>query len=179
MSLLATAFELDGHALRTVTADGHCQSWDLGSSTHISRLDRQTWLEAATGLRLKDEALVALTVAEYEQRVESACRKSAPLSIPDDSVLWDAEEAHRAEQAGRLLSARLHLDDWIAKQPKAWLPLVRRARVRAADDDASGADADIKRAAALAPNEVDNWRLHERTLEKIVGRQLHGLDGER
>jgi eukaryotic-like serine/threonine-protein kinase len=179
MSLLAMAFQPDGHALRTITVDGHCQSWDLGNSPSMSRSEQQTWLEAATGLRLKDEALVALSVAEYEERVERARRLSAPLTIPDDSVLWDAEEAHRAEQAGQFLSARLHLDDWIAKQPKTWLPLARRARIKAAEDDASGAAADMKRAAALAPNEVETWRRHEAVLEKIVGRPLHGLDGER
>ena len=179
MSLLAMAFQPDGHSLQTVTADGHCQSWDLGNSPPMSRPERQTWLEAATGLRLKDEALVALSVAEYEERVARARSISTPLAIPDDSVRGDAEEAHRAEQAGQLLSARLHLDDWIAKQPKAWLPLARRARIRAAEGDASGADADMKRAAALAPNEVETWRRHEAVLEKIVGRPLHGLDGER
>jgi hypothetical protein len=37
----------------------------------------------------------------------------------------------------------------------------------------------MKRAAALAPSEVETWRQHEAVLEKIVGRPLHGLDGER
>ncbi|HVS37530.1 MAG TPA: protein kinase [Gemmataceae bacterium] len=169
LPLLGLTFSPDGGELLTVTHDGRCHRWELGESQPLAPAEWETWLQAATGLRLDGEVLTPLTAAEYRQRLESARNLPTPLLLAADPARWHADEALSAEQAGQYNSARWHLDRWIALEPKAWLPLARRARIDALEGNSEQEAADLKLAAALCPDEgLENWNRHEVVLDKLA-----------
>src|SRR5262249_10018690 len=129
MPLLAMTFRPDGWELIAVTQEGHCRHWQLGGSQSLDPAAWQTWLEAATGMRLVDDALVPLSIAEYEDRVDRARTSPLPLQPSFTLTHWHADEAFHAEQAGQLNSARWHLDRWVAREPGDWYPWFRRSHV--------------------------------------------------
>ena len=174
--LLAMAFRADGHELQTVTADGNCRHWQVGGPQPLDGAQWKTLIEAATGLRLDGDAVVALNVADYERRNAEARQLETPPFQPEPILRWDREELFRAEAAGRWNSARWHLDRWIAQEPNDWLPWARRARISALEENPKSALADLKRATELAPVEVDHWRRHEAVFDKVVGKKLPVLE---
>jgi len=180
IGLLAMTFTPDGNELLTATRDGRCHRWELGKMQPLTVPQWQTWLEAATGMRLDGDALTALTVAEYDRRVQGARNLPVPLTAPAaDPVRWHAAEALRAEDAGHFNSARWHLDRWLALEPKSWLPLARRARLHALEDNAKEAAADMQRASNLSHgSELENWKRHQAIVGKMVGRPLAVIEAK-
>ncbi len=169
--LAALAFRPDSRELLTVSAEGQSYRWELGGPQSLQPGQWQTWLEAATGVRLDGDALLPLTMAEYRQRLEDARGLPLPRTLAAATAGWHAEEAYRAAQAGQFNSARWHLERWMALEPKAWLPLARRSRLHAREGAAMEAEADLERATALCSDDgLENWRRHQALVDRLTGR---------
>jgi hypothetical protein len=175
--LRGMAFTPDGAALVTASIDGRCVRWPLPKPQSLNAGQWRLWLEAATGTRLDGESLVPLSAAEHRERVAGARALPLPLGLPEAPALWHAEQALNAERAGQYNSARWHLNHWIALEPKAWLPLARRARLHSLEGDDPEAEADLQRAAKLARgDDVANWQRHQAAAGWPVGRPLPALE---
>jgi WD40 repeat protein len=166
--ILALTFSAGSDELLTVATNGHCRRWPVGKPQPFTPAQWHTWLEAATGLRIEADAVLAISAAAHDARVAEARVLPTPLFEPQAIVRWHQEELFHAEESGQLNSARWHLDRWIAKEPDNWLAWCRRARISILENDSSGAAADFERAAKIAPHEVEDWRRHDAALSKLV-----------
>jgi WD40 repeat protein len=167
-------FSPDGRQLLTAATDGRITRWDLGKPLPLDPGTWQTWLEAATGMRLTGDALVPLTLAEYQDRLAAARLLPVPLALElPPPVDWHREEAENALADGQINSAHWHMDRWIAQEPADWQPLARRARVQAIEGYNAGAEADLEQAAKLCHDDgLANWRRHQAAIARINGRRF-------
>jgi WD40 repeat protein len=170
--LAALVFRPDSRQLLSVTSDGESHYYEVSESQPLSAAQWQTWLEAATGLRLEGEALLPLGLDEYRARRAAAQELALPLVLPEPPpARWHAEEGRCALQAGQLNAARWHLDRVLALEPDNWLAWASRARVHALEGNAEQSEKDLARATALGPDgSLRDWQRHQAVVDRITGR---------
>ncbi len=87
---------------------------------------------------------------------------AGPTGPARDAAGWHDRWAAPAERRGQAEAALWHLDRLVDAQPGDWSPRVRRARVRRALGDPTGAAEDEASAAATAPGtDLEAWEAHE------------------